>query len=191
MKEWKEKVLASFGHIGMGTKVGNTVSLDKDFDYHFDFTQDRIKYIQKITNEATEELTRRINIAIEKVEEYSSVMTDVQKDVDILREKYKDTKFLEINFTTNLEETVNMLDQLFSLIGQWAVLSVDNPRFYKKAHTVLWSFFEKEVANTDFRVKYLSEKYTVFGAKARGGKSIFDRCVYHYTNIFKKNKESK
>lgn len=179
-----KKRLVAFSALGIGLSTVDYINVDKPLDYNFNLTEERIIHLQDKINEGLVIFLKRIDVALEMIKEFKELQDIINEEMFKLKEKFKSSRFFEINIDSNMNIIFSYLDELFILSGQWAALSVDYPETFKNVDKELMDFYDEYMkdsssCNTD-------EDYKIMGREVRDGYSLFDLSIHHYKKIFKK-----
>lgn len=177
----KRESLVMFGSIGTAPTDKDFIGLDKELNHDFKLTKEEIIYLKdkiKLGLDTFIDMTKEM---IERIEEYYKYKEKTDKALEVLNKEFNG-KYLKFQISSNLIETKNFIFHHCRYHGYWAVLSIEEPELCDKAYKLMLEFANDKTiySQIDKDVDFKS-----FGSEARGGHSIFDRCLYHYNNIFK------
>jgi len=177
----KRESLVMFGSIGVGPMDKDFISLDKKLNHDFKLTKEEVIYLKdkiKLGLDTFIDMTKEM---IERIEEYYKHKEKVDKALEVLNKEFNG-KYLKFQVSSNLVETEDFVFHHCRYHGYWAVLSMEEPELYNKAYKLMLEFANDK---TIFSQIDKDVDFKNFGLKIRDGYSIFDRCLYHYNNIFK------
>lgn len=191
----ERQLLISYGTLGSGLMVADSIKIDEPIDHNFKLTDNEISTIQTAIDLGLETFIDTLEEAEERIAEYHQLWKKVDHDIKQLNEKYRMSKFIKFDFDSNLYQTIHFVNTIMTLMGQWAVLFTEDIEKFNYFDNIISEFhldvmMKYRASHSNSHMFVLDENYKTFGAAARNGYSIFDLAVHHYKHIFKNKKET-